>query len=234
VLDNGKSSKAVELSEELSPYAWMSVRDGELIRAVLLNMTEFRHGQPLRVLEWGAGLSTLSYSAILARMGVPFHWLALEYDREFCEKSIAPELLARSATSLRYVDENRVLEGLPSEEPNTEVLCWNRSALRPFLGPEHAADRKADLDEYVNYPLAAGLEVDVVLVDGRKRRRCLLAALDVIASKAVVLLHDAFREHYHCAMREYPASRLIGDELWIGAREPTSLNTALAGQDGAQ
>ncbi len=219
------------LSEELSPYAWMSVRDGELIRTVLLNMARCRQGQPLRVLEWGAGLSTLSYSAILAREGVPFHWLTLEYDREFCENYIAPALLARPSTRLRYVDEDHVLNGQSGGEPSTEVLCWNRTALRPFLGPEYVADRAADLDGYVDYPRAAGLEVDVVLVDGRKRRRCLLTALELIGPGSVVLLHDAFRQHYHCAMREYPVSRFIGDELQIGAREAAALITALAGQE---
>jgi hypothetical protein len=33
-------------------------------------------------------------------------------------------------------------------------------------------------------------------------------------------------------MREYPASRFIGDELWIGATSETTLAMALAGQEG--
>ena len=70
------------------------------------------------------------------------------------------------------------------------MLCWNRTTLRPFLGPEHVADRLADLDGYVDYPRAAALAPDVVLVDGRKRRRCLLTALDLIGPKAVVLLPE--------------------------------------------
>jgi hypothetical protein len=50
-------------SDELSPYALMSVGDGDLIKAVLLNAGVRRRGRGLRVLEWGAGLSTLSFSA---------------------------------------------------------------------------------------------------------------------------------------------------------------------------
>jgi hypothetical protein len=45
-------------------------------------------------------------------------------------------------------------------------------------------------------------------------------------------LHDSFRAYYHPAMREYPASRFIGDELWIGAASEATLARALAGQDG--
>ena len=52
VQESGEPSDVAELSEELSPHAWMSVRDGELIRAVLLNMAGSRYGQPLRILEW--------------------------------------------------------------------------------------------------------------------------------------------------------------------------------------
>ena len=82
-----------QLSDGLSPYALMSVGDGDLIKAVLLNAGVRRRG--LHVLEWGAGLSTLSFSAILSEEGIPFHWLALEYDRGYCDSSIAPALLSR-------------------------------------------------------------------------------------------------------------------------------------------
>jgi hypothetical protein len=221
-----------QLSEEISPYAWMSVRDGELIRAALLNAAARPQPNLLRVLEWGAGRSTLSYSAILDGAQVPFHWLALEYDREFCDSTIAPELLRRPAAVLRYVEDGQDLSGAPGDASATEVVCWNRTALRPFLGDQYIADRAANLDGYVDHPRSAGEPFDVILVDGRKRRRCLLTALDVMAEQGIVLLHDAFRTYYHCAMEAYPVSRPIGDELWIGARHEAALRIALAGQEG--
>jgi len=221
------------LSDGLSPYALMSVGDGDLIKAVLLNAGVRRRGRGLRVLEWGAGLSTLSFSAILSEAGIPFHWLALEYDRGFCDSSIAPALLSRPGGMLRYVEDDQPVSGPPGTGTGkTEVVCWNRAALRPFLGEEHLADRSADLDAYVDYPGSAGTEFDVVLVDGRKRRRCLLTALDLAGEHTAVLLHDSSRAYYHPAMREYPASRFIGDELWIGAASETTLTMALAGQEG--
>jgi hypothetical protein len=221
-----------EFVEELSPYAWMSVRDGELIRAVLLNAAADPRPELLNVLEWGAGKSTLSYTAVLSAACVRFRWLALEYDREFCEASIAPELLNRPGTALRYVEDNRVLSGAPGAgEPTTEVVCWNRQALRPFLGDDHVTDRAADLDSYVDYPRSLNTAFNVIIVDGRKRRRCLLTALDLITQHGVVVLHDAFRTYYHPAMDAYPVSRFIGDELWIGARHDGALQAALAGED---
>jgi hypothetical protein len=221
-----------ETFEELSPYAWMSVRDGELIKAVLLNAATNRRPDRLHVLEWGAGKSTLSYTAVLGGAGMPVRWLALEYDRQFCDASIAPELLSRPTTALRYIEDGQVLTGSPGDgEPTTEVVCWNRTSLRPFLGDEFIADRAADLDSYVDYPRSVGIHFDVIIVDGRKRRRCLLTALDMMAQHTVVLLHDAFRTYYHPAMQAYPVSRFIGDELWIGARHDGALRMALSGQE---
>src|SRR5258707_13646555 len=83
------------LSDGLSPYALMSVGDGDLIKAVLLNAGVRRRGRGLPVPPMGAGLSTLSFSAILSEAGIPFHWLALGYDRGVCAFPISPPLPSR-------------------------------------------------------------------------------------------------------------------------------------------
>ncbi len=215
---------------EPSPYAWMSVPDGESFKAVLLNAAN-RNSRPLRVLEWGAGKSTLSFTKLFGGLGIPFYWLALEYDRDFCDSEIAPELLRRPATVLRYMEDDRVLTGVPGSGSTIEVVCWNSAALRPFMGDEFIADRAANLDAYVNYPAVTKGRFDVIMVDGRKRRRCLLAALDLMTDHSVVLLHDAYRTYYHCATGAYPASRFFGDALWIGALDNATLSIALQGQD---
>src|SRR3954451_14714507 len=77
---------------EPSPYGWMSIRDGELLKTVLLNAAAARKPHPIRVLEWGAGQSTLSFTAIFHDLGIPYRWLALEYDRAFCDAQIAQPL----------------------------------------------------------------------------------------------------------------------------------------------
>ncbi|MGH3427280.1 MAG: hypothetical protein ACRD3Q_09580 [Terriglobales bacterium] len=200
--------------EARSPYAWMSTRDGDLVREILLNAGS-RKAQQLRVLEWGSGQSTLAYSQILAEHGMYFRWLTLEYDREFFDTSVAPGLLDRADTILRYIDDGTMLRGPAGVgRASVEAVCWNRTALRPA---ERAADRDADLDDYVDHPAATGEDFDVIIVDGRKRRRCLLAAVDLMGADTVVLLHDAWHPYYHCALERYPASRFFGDELWAGA-----------------
>lgn len=213
------------MREVESPYAWMSPRDGDLIKTVLLNAAE-GSAQQLRVLEWGSGQSTLSYSQILAAHDLPFQWLALEYDREFFDTFVAPALLYRADTVLRYPDDGRVLHGpVGTGRAHIEAVCWNRTALRPS---ERPADREADLDRYVDYPTATGHGFDVVLVDGRKRRRCLSAAADFMEADTVVLLHDARHPHYHGPLDRYPASRFIGDDMWVGAGSTARLNEVLA------
>src|SRR5258708_12396718 len=61
------------LSDGLSPYALMSVGDGDLIKAVLLNAGVRPRGRGLRVLEWGAGRGTLSFSPTLIEPATPSH-----------------------------------------------------------------------------------------------------------------------------------------------------------------
>lgn len=57
---------------------------------------------------------------------------------------------------------------------------------------------------------------DLAIVDGRLRRRCLLAA----ATRAkVVILHDAQRDYYHSAFSAYKYQGRIGDMLWIGSQD---------------
>ncbi|MER6530867.1 helix-turn-helix transcriptional regulator [Streptomyces sp. NPDC001508] len=203
----------------------MSPRDGDLIKTVLLNAAE-GSARRLRVLEWGSGQSTLSFAQILAAHDLPFQWLALEYDREYFDTFLAPALLYRADTILRYPDDDRSLHGPVGDgRAHIEAVCWNRTALRPS---ERSADREADLDDYVNYPAATGRDFDVVLVDGRKRRRCLLAAADFMETDTVVMLHDARHPHYHPPLARYPASRFIGDDLWVGARIAARLDDVLA------
>lgn len=210
-----------------SPYAWMSVRDGELIRAILLRAAAHADGR-LRVLEWGSGRSTLEFTRILAEeQDAPFRWISLEYDRAFFDTQVVPHLLKRPDSTVRFIDDDTALHGSKGDgSALIEAVCWNRTRLRPAL-PEHVQDRTVDLSAYVTHPYTTGEEYDIVLVDGRMRRRCLLAAAEHLGPRTVVLLHDAWHTHYHCALHGYPAATFFGDELWAGAADKTALDGAL-------
>ncbi|MGP9022853.1 carbohydrate binding domain-containing protein [Streptomyces sp. BR1] len=214
-----------------SPYGLMSVADGELIRTVLLKAAALGNGGPLRVLEWGSGRSTLAFPQLLADAGVPCRWTSLEHHRGYFDGELLPQLAARPGASVRYVDDGTATVNEPGTDGGRiDVVCWNRGPLHPQFGPSHHADRVADLDDYVAYPAQVSSgpgEYDVVLVDGRKRRRCLLTARGLLGDRTVVLLHDAGRRYYHCALETYPAGRFIGDDLWIGAMDEDVLSELL-------
>ncbi|MBR8742291.1 hypothetical protein [Nocardiopsis sp. MG754419] len=199
--------------EARSPYAWMSRGDGELLLAVL----EFAaRGQGhVRVLEWGSGQSTLEFTRLLRERGLTHDWTALEYDRTFFDEQVLPALRDRPGSEVRYPDDDAVLTVPGAGGPSRITgVCWNRTRLRPA---EHRADRDVDLDAYVDYPV--GREpYDVVFVDGRMRRRCLLTVAELLGPSTIVVLHDAWHEYYHCALKSYPVGRFCGDEMWIGAR----------------
>src|SRR5258708_11972600 len=59
------------LSDGLSPYALMSVGDGDLIKAVLLNAGVRRRGRGPRGPGWGARLGTPSFFATPRAGGLP-------------------------------------------------------------------------------------------------------------------------------------------------------------------
>jgi hypothetical protein len=107
------------------------------------------------------------------------------------------------------------------------ALVFDSGSLTPA---QNEADRYADLDAYVDAPAQLGGSFDVVMVDGRKRRRCLIEGSRLVASDGVVLLHDAHREYYHSAFSEFAQSHRIGDDLWIGAHGGADLGRFVPGE----
>ena len=66
-------------------------------------------------------------------------------------------------------------------------------------------------------------EFDLIFIDGRFRRRCLLAARDSLAPKGVVILHDAQRPHYHDALSAYPHVRMFNTGNMPGTSQPSTI-----------
>lgn len=84
------------------------------------------------------------------------------------------------------------------------------------VGNDELRQRNTNMDEYVAYPATLNKKFDFVLVDGRKRRRCLLEAAKMVSSDGVVLLHDADRKYYHCAFAVYKTAKFLSKTLWKG------------------
>lgn len=214
-------------SETESPKAWMSVRDADLLEELLHRLVSRLDGAELRVVEWGAGRSTLWYTSFLDTLGVPYTWLALEHDGAFFDDVVAERLRARPGTAIASAGSTGTDE-LAQLLADNKVLAvtYQGGDLRPFL-PGREADRAADLDDYVSLPRRLGFGCHLAIVDGRKRRRCVLEAAELLTEDGQVLLHDAWRQHYQCAFSGFRSGRRFGDEWWIGAHRETDFTDRL-------
>ena len=204
-----------------SKKAWMFDVDACLLESVILRAAEYTSSDIPRFLEWGAGLSTLSFTRALHTAGHQFAWVTLEYDRDFMTERALPFLSLWSPFTL--VERYRVETGTDSlpglaDHPGLTALVYDGGKLAPFL-PGHSADRDVCLDSYIEDPAHLGARFDVIVIDGRKRRRCLLQARTLLAPGGVVILDDASRGYYQCAWQHYPAWQRLGEDLWIGAAD---------------
>jgi CTP:molybdopterin cytidylyltransferase MocA len=207
--------------EDWSSDAFMSVTDTALVEGMLRRRASAGF---IDVLEWGSGLSTLHFSRKLRDWGASFRWLALEHDRSFFDATIAPNLEDVPDAWIYASGGPQDDGGRASRAQRLELVVFDSGVLRPYLA-SGIADRSADLDDYVALPAKTGRRFNLILVDGRKRRRCLLEAIELLAPDGVVLLHDAWRPYYRCAFGSYPHHKRFGDILWAGALDARALDT---------
>ena len=141
----------------------------------------------VRVLEWGSGGSTVYFTQFLKRQNIPYVWRSVEYNKGWYEK-VQQEL---------------------SGDKNTRLALFD-------VGNRSLRQRNIPMEEYIKYPSTLGEAFDLIIVDGRKRRRCLLEADKILSPDGVVLLHDAQRKHYQCAFSVYRNHTFVGVYLWKG------------------
>ncbi len=148
-------------------------------------------GKKVDVLEWGSGGSTIYFTQFLYDKGINYTWTSIEYN---------------------IVWYGKVLDGLRGDK-NTKLVLFD-------VGNTELKQSNISMDEYVEYPSKLGNRYDVIIVDGRKRRRCLLEAVKLLNPNGTVILHDARRTYYHCAFKMYPDSRIVlRSGLWFGRLE---------------
>ena len=181
---------------------------GQSPREILMfkSLLSSRPARPLRVFEWGMGYSTVYYSTYLRSIGRAFEWHAVDNSREWFERVGAQVRLSGLDQQVR----------LACEEFPAFWMLPGYSLRRPAcLASYPDAD---PIRRYIAHPKTLGIPFDIVIVDGRFRRRCLHEARTIVAPDGLVLLHDAQRAHYHEALAAYPSGRFIS-----GGRIPGSL-----------
>ena len=144
----------------------------------------------IRILEWGSGGSTVYFTDFLKKNSIEYFWQSVEYNKNWYEK----------------------INEIVSTNNNINIKFFN-------VGSNSLKQINTNMDEYVSFPSNNGKKYDLIIVDGRKRRRCLLEAKKVLKEGGVVFLHDAQREYYRCAFSSYPFGRFVSFNMWEGSNE---------------
>ncbi|MBC7869368.1 MAG: hypothetical protein H7Y09_00905 [Chitinophagaceae bacterium] len=210
-----------------SSKALMSVKDADLIETTLLNSAR-KLDRPLRVLEWGSGKSTIYYTDMLSQNRVAFEWVSLEYDRLYFQEYLSPRLQSAIKTPVEVLfhDAGKVTPYTTWNRSNDstsllQLVVFDYGSLKPSRRKE---DRQITMDDYVSYPSTSEKTFDIIIVDGRKRSRCLIEAAQIAKDQTIVFCHDAHRAYYHSAFSHYPYHRLIGDWLWVGSHSKQAID----------
>lgn len=210
-----------------SRKAWMSVRDADLLETIILRMADFKSGDPIRVVEWGGGRSTLWYTGLLDYFEVPYRWLCLESNRDYFDSEIKKLLLKRPDTKVFYPGEsNLVQDEVMRLQQGVIAMVFDHGLVMPYESGLQS-DRAINMDHYVTCPRKIGFKCDLAIVDGRKRRRCIIEAGDLLEPGGIAMLHDAWREYYAGCFNNFRRSMRVGDEWEVGIVDDIDLGDYL-------
>ncbi len=178
-------------------------------------------GKRVSIFEWGSGRSTIYYSRYLASIGADYEWHAIDNSEEWQEKvALLINRFGLNDSVHLYFSEFPAFWELPE-------WSWKEK-----IPPKDICTPK--VIEYVDYPrrLAGPKGFDIIIVDGRFRRRCLLTAPEVLAPGGMVLLHDAQSLHYQNSLEKYKLGRFFDVGTLPGSR--VKINTWLGTLDNSR
>ena len=85
--------------------------------------------------------------------------------------------------------------------------------------------------QYVEIPKTIGGQFDVMMIDGRLRRRCLQVAAEVVSPSGIVILHDAQKGHYHPSLELYPHVKFLETGILPGTNQTSTIALASFGAE---
>jgi hypothetical protein len=130
--------------------------------------------EPVRVFEYGSGAST----AYLRRRADEVY--SVENHASFAEL-IAPMLAQAGGCHLE------VREGVPSEHP--------------LIGSKKPGYENQDFSHYVAVIDEVGGEFDLIVIDGRAREACLVAAVPHLKNDGIIIFDNTHRGRYRKAIK---------------------------------
>lgn len=168
------------------PY--LKFREMEIFEEILKKL------QPVTILEWGAGFSTLRFPGLL---DFPFKWYAIEHNEEWYDQVLSM-----------------------NRNPNVQIILRKNNNF-PYTD-EFGDGTYEDFKDYIEVP-DDGTRYDFIIIDGRARNECLLKAIKIINDTGIILLHDANRKRYHKYLDKIHFQSLFLDYrhsaggIWIGS-----------------
>lgn len=191
---------------------------------LFLNLFDSYKNRKLRILEWGSGRSTVYYAKYLKASGFDFEWYAIDNSKEWYEK-VLKQLKKFNLTDRVHL---YLFEFKPFWfKPNWD---WDNSR------PQDFDPKEKNEVEYISFPATLGVKYDVIIVDGRFRRRCLLEAQKMLDPHGFVILHDAQKKWYHSSLSAYKCGKFIDSgylydgtgrtlsKLWVGSNDNNNLS----------
>jgi hypothetical protein len=158
----------------------------------------------LNILEYGSGFSTIYYANYLYNQGYKLNWTALESDDSW-RYTLMVELQDRPLGLRRCI----------------RLPAFGYGSGNGLVDPGFQDRLKNEcMDDYICWPInqKSGIKYHVILVDGRKRSRCIQVARESIVEGGTILLHDAQRTYYHKACKGLHIKRVVDsddEELWV-------------------
>ncbi len=131
-----------------------------------------------------------------------------------------PEFISKDAKwrTLEHAKEWFAKINAMNKNNNVSIFLVEPNQL-PFSGDGTYSDFKDYIDFSSNLPRA-----DLIIIDGRARKDCLVKAHEILAENGVVVLHDAQRQYYHESFSIYKYQMMLSDYdfkdkmLWIGSK----------------
>ena len=183
--------------------------------AILKEIFKSFKGKKINVLEWGTGISTVYYSRFLRSIGIAYGWYGIDNSPEW-HKKILYQIKRNNLNKNVHLY-------LFDFKPFWKKPNWKWGVLEP-----RGFDPKEENEiKYITSPASLNIKFDIIIVDGRFRRRCLLETEKLLSSGGVVILHDAQKQQYHSSLGIYKSGRFIdsGYLYYFGSRSKCKMWT---------
>lgn len=162
-----------------------------------INLIKSYLGKDKVVLEWGSGGSTIEFSKHVKK------YYSIEHDFDWYQKVF------------KNIGENVKLYYVP---PNF---------IEPNWVPARELEKYEDSRSYIEFISnigSFGKKFDIVLVDGRARAYCAIAALPYLLDDAIVFMHD-FEEVCYWKVLKYYEVAALADKIVALKKKKETFNT---------